>query len=386
MEKDYKNHLLKIAKQMILIHDVNLLAKLIIRTLTRTLHIKTAGLFICNKDSNEYIIKVSNGKKGSRIPVGFAKIKETNPIIKFFLDKQIFNFQKDYLSGKTLLKLKESLKEDKDKIAFLQELEAEMSLYDAELIIPGFFREDLLVVFFISPKDDGSFFSKEDLEFLTVLSSDVVMAIQNAQLFEKITKQLDINKRLILNTVEALVTAIDKKNTYTHGHSEKVMKYSMIISKYIPQNLVENFNDFKNKLQISALLHDIGKIGIPETILDKETRLSDAEIDCIREHPVMGAEILEPIEEFKEIALGVRYHHERFDGAGYPYRLSGDNIPLTAAIISVADAYDAMLGDRPYRKGLQKDIAIEEIIVNRGKQFNPVVVDAFLKAVSNEEL
>ena len=386
MEKDYKNHLLKIAKQMILIHDVNLLAKLIIRTLTRTLHIKTAGLFICNKDSNEYIIKVSNGKKGSRIPVGFAKIKETNPIIKFFLDKQNFNFQKDYLSGKTLLKLKESLKEDKDKIAFLQELEAEMSLYDAELIIPGFFREDLLVVFFISSKDDGSFFSKEDLEFLTVLSSDVVMAIQNAQLFEKITKQLDINKRLILNTVEALVTAIDKKNTYTHGHSEKVMKYSMIISKYIPQNLVENFNNFKNKLQISALLHDIGKIGIPETILDKETRLSDAEIDCIREHPVMGAEILEPIEEFKEIALGVRYHHERFDGAGYPYRLSGDNIPLTAAIISVADAYDAMLGDRPYRKGLPKDIAIEEIIVNRGKQFNPVVVDAFLKAVSNEEL
>ena len=100
----------------------------------------------------------------------------------------------------------------------------------------------------------------------------------------------------------------------------------------------------------------------------------------------MGGEILEPIKEFYEVSLGVKYHHERYDGTGYPYKLSGTSIPLIASIISVADSYDAMLNDRPYRKGLAKDIVINEIITNKNKQFSPVAVDAFIKAVEDKKM
>ena len=195
MERDYKDYLSKTAKQMILIHDASLLSRLVIRTLIRTLKVKTAGLFIYNKQTKEYIIKVSKGEKSLRIPVGFTKIKKTNTIVKFFLNKKEFGLKEEYISVSILKKLQEQFKSNEKTSKYLNDLSDEMSLYGAELIVPGFFREDLIVVFFISSKADDSNFSKEDIDFLTVLSSDVVMAIQNAQLFENIKKQLDINKR-----------------------------------------------------------------------------------------------------------------------------------------------------------------------------------------------
>lgn len=385
-KKDYKSYLSRTAKQMILIHDPNLLSRLVIRTLTRNLGIKHAGLFLYNKFKQEYIIYVSSGKKGLKIPVGFTKITNTNPIIQFFFNKDIPVENREYLLISQIKDLKEQNKNNSQTINFLTDLEDELSLYKAQIIVPGFFRKDLMVVFFIGNKIDGSSFNKEDMEFLTILSSDVVMAIQNAKLFDDIKKQLDINKQLLLNTVETLATAIDIKNSYTHGHTERVMKYSMTLLKYIPQEKLKDFEDFKNMLKISALLHDIGKIGIPENILNKAGKLLPEEIKLIEKHPSLGAEILEPIKEFKDVSLGVKYHHERYDGKGYPYGLTGDNIPLIATIISVADAYDAMTSDRPYRKGLEKEVAIKEIISNKNKQFNPIVVDAFLEAVYRNEI
>ena len=375
-KKDYKSYLSKTAKQMILIHDPNLLSRLVIRTLTRNLAIKHAGLFLYNKFKKEYIIYVSSGKKGLKIPVGFTKITNSNPIIQFFLNKDIPVINKEYLFVSQIKYLKEQNKDNSQILNFLTELEDEISMYKAQIIVPGFFRKDLMVVFFIGNKIDGSSFNKEDMEFLTILSSDVVMAIQNAKLFDDIKKQLDINKQLLLNTVETLATAIDIKNSYTHGHTERVMKYSMTLLKYIPQELLKD----------TALLHDIGKIGIPESILNKAGKLLPEEIKLIEKHPSLGAEILEPIKEFKAVSLGVKYHHERYDGKGYPYGLIGEKIPLIATIISVADAYDAMTSDRPYRKGLEKAVAIKEIIANKNKQFNPLVVDAFLEAVYRNEI
>ncbi len=385
-KKDYKSYLSKTAKQMILIHDPNLLSRLVIRTLTRNLGIKHAGLFLYNKYKKEYIINVSSGRKGLKIPVGFTKITNSNPIIQFFLNEKILADNKEYLLVSQINDLKEKNKDNKEIVDFLSDLEDELSMYKAQIVVPGFFRKDLMVVFFIGNKIDGSSFNKEDMEFLTILSSDVVMAIQNARLFDDIKKQLDINKQLLLNTVETLATAIDIKNSYTHGHTERVMKYSMTLLKYIPQEKLKDSKDFESMLKISALLHDIGKIGIPESILNKAGKLLPEEIKLIEKHPSLGAEILEPIKEFKDVSLGVKYHHERYDGKGYPYGLTGDNIPLIATIISVADAYDAMTSDRPYRKGLDKGIAVKEIISNKNKQFNPIVVDAFLEAVYRNEI
>ena len=385
-KKDYKSYLSKTAKQMILIHDPNLLSRLVVRTLTRNLGIKHAGLFLCNKAKKEYIINVSSGKKGLKIPVGFTKITNNNPIIRFFLNKDIEKEHKEYLLVSQIKDLKNKYKNDEKIFALLTELEEETSLYKAQLIVPGFFRKELMVVFFIGNKIDNSSFNTEDMDFLMVLASDIVMAIQNAKLFDDIKKQLDVNKQLLLNTVETLATAIDIKNSYTHGHTERVMKYSMTLFKYIPQELTKDHKSFENSLRISALLHDIGKIGIPESILNKSDKLLPEEIKLIEKHPILGAEILEPIKEFKNISLGVKYHHERYDGKGYPCGLTGENIPLIATIISVADAYDAMTSDRPYRKGLEKDEAIKEIVANKNKQFNPVVVDAFLEAIYRNEL
>ncbi len=384
LKKDYKAYLSKVAKQMILIHDATLLSRLVVRTLTRKLAIRHAGLFLYNKDKQEYIIHVSSGKRGLKIPVGFTKITKNNPVIKFFLNKEIASDNKDFLSLSQVRELKKQT--DKKLFDFFEKLEEEFSLYKANTIVPGFFRKDLTVLFIIGDKEDHSPFTKDDMDFLTVLSSDVVMAIQNAKLFEDIKHQLDENKRLLLSTVETLATAIDIKNSYTHGHTERVMKYSLKLLKYIPQHLIKDFEDFENSLQISALLHDIGKIGIPESILNKEHKLLPEEIKTIEKHPLLGAEILEPINEFKTISLGVKYHHERFDGNGYPCGLKGDEIPLIAAIISVADAYDAMTSDRPYRKSLAKDAVIKEIETNKNKQFSPTVVDAFIEAVKNNEL
>ncbi len=385
-KKDYKSYLSKTAKQMILIHDPNLLSRLVVRTLTRNLGIKHAGLFLYNKAKKEYIINVSSGKKGLKIPVGFTKITNNNPIIRFFLNKDIEKEHKEYLLVSQIKDLKDKYKNDEKIFALLTELEEETSLYKAQLIVPGFFRKELMVVFFIGNKIDNSSFNTEDMDFLMVLASDIVMAIQNAKLFDDIKKQLDVNKQLLLNTVETLATAIDIKNSYTHGHTERVMKYSMTLFKYIPQELTKDHESFENSLRISALLHDIGKIGIPESILNKSDKLLPEEIKLIEKHPILGAEILEPIKEFKNISLGVKYHHERYDGKGYPCGLTGENIPLIATIISVADAYDAMTSDRPYRKGLEKDEAIKEIVANKNKQFNPVVVDAFLEAIYRNEL
>lgn len=386
-KKDYKSYLSKVAKQMILIHDANLLSRLVVRTLTRKLGVKHAGLFLYNKQKKEYIITVSSGTKGLKIPVGFTKITKNSPIIQFFLNKTFSSHRKDYLLSNKLEELKENFKNDEETLNFLNDLGDEISMYKAELIVPGFFRKELMVVFFIGNKIDGSMFDKEDMEFLTILSSDVVMALQNAKLFEDIKKQLDLNKQLLLNTVETLATAIDIKNPYTHGHTERVMKYSMTLLKYIPQDLTTNIDEsFENTLKISALLHDIGKIGIPENILNKTDKLLPEELDLIKKHPILGAEILEPIEEFKNVSLGVKFHHEKYDGSGYPFGISGREIPLIATIISVADAYDAMISDRPYRKGLCKELVIKEIASNKNIQFSPVVVDAFLEAVSKNEL
>jgi HD-GYP domain-containing protein (c-di-GMP phosphodiesterase class II) len=385
-KKDYKSYLSKTAKQMILIHDPNLLSRLVVRTLTRNLGIKHAGLFLYNKAKKEYIINVSSGKKGLKIPVGFTKITNSNPIIQFFLNKDIKKENKEYLLVSQLKDLKEKYKDNESIYNLLTELEEETFMYKAQLIVPGFFRKELMVVFFIGNKIDNSSFDMDDMDFLMVLASDIVMAIQNAKLFDDIKNQLDVNKQLLLNTVETLATAIDIKNSYTHGHTERVMKYSMTLLKYIPKDLTKDYDTFENSLRISALLHDIGKIGIPENILNKSEKLLPEEIKLIEKHPTLGAEILEPIKEFKNISLGVKYHHERYDGRGYPCGLTGEKIPLIATIISVADAYDAMTSDRPYRKGLEKSEAIKEIVSNKNKQFSPVVVDAFLEAVYKNEL
>jgi len=178
----------------------------------------------------------------------------------------------------------------------------------------------------------------------------------------------------------ALAAAIEAKDHYTHGHTTRVTNLSIQIAQRMGIKAKKNFDGkFLENLHISSLLHDIGKIGVPEHILNKRSSLTIGERNRIKEHPLIGVNILKSIKELEGAVLGVRYHHERFDGKGYPDGLKGDQIPLVAAIITVADSFDAMSADRPYRVALSKSDAINEIRHLSGRQFSPAVTDTFLE-------
>lgn len=183
-------------------------------------------------------------------------------------------------------------------------------------------------------------------------------------------------KKSYFVAVLALVNSLEAKDKYTSGHSQRVKKYAEIIAKDL--NLTE---DDVAVVKIGALLHDIGKIGVPDSILNKPSRLTDEEWIKMKEHPDKGKDILDPIDYlFDEIKL-VFHHHEQHDGSGYPYGLKGDEIPIGAQIIHLADAFDAMTTGRHYKTSMPIDDAIEEIKKNTGVQFSPVVVDSFFKKI-----
>jgi len=380
MESSYRKGLEKIARQMILIHRADIVIKLVLRTIVRDLKVRHAGIFIYDKEREAYIAKVSRGNAGFKIPSGFVKIKKDNPIINYFTAKR-FPFCGDYILTDTVEKLIRSVKLKNDAKAqeFLDGLRVNLDFYQARACVPGFFRKELVGVLFLGEKNNGDQFSPKDLSFLSTLASDIVMAIKNAWLFEDLSRQVDVNKRLFLQMISAFVSSIEAKDKYTRGHTERVMAYALnIAEKLKKRGELSNRAKFVDDLRTAALLHDIGKIGIPEHILNKPDVLSAEERGVIQEHPAIGENILKNVDELDMVRLGVKFHHERCDGLGYPSGLHGEEIPLIASVIGLADAYDAMTSDRPYRRALSRDEAIAEIKRNKGKQFAPSVVDAFL--------
>ena len=178
-------------------------------------------------------------------------------------------------------------------------------------------------------------------------------------------------------TVIALSDALDAKDRYTAGHSRRVTEYSLCIARTMKLSEKD-----LQLLQKSALLHDIGKIGIPDIILHKDSELTEEEYAAIKAHPEIGANILKPVEAFKDLVPAVYCHHERFDGKGYPRGIKGEDIPLNARIISVADSFDAMTSDR--RNAFTYEAALAEIKRNKGIQFDPCIADILLGLFKEE--
>jgi HD-GYP domain-containing protein (c-di-GMP phosphodiesterase class II) len=217
-------------------------------------------------------------------------------------------------------------------------------------------------------------FYGEDLRLLETLGCQVSVAIENSRLYTDL-------KRSFYDTVEALAEAIEKKDHYTGGHTKRVVHYSMFIAKYL-----KLAPDQLERVRLGALLHDVGKIGIEDKILKKQSSLDADEWKVMQNHPSLGFDIMSRVEGLKDVIGGMRYHHERWDGKGYPLGLKGEEIPLLARIIAVADTYDAMVSTRPYRKGLAPQFAFEEIVRYRGTQFDPTVVDAFIQAFEKDRM
>ena len=187
-------------------------------------------------------------------------------------------------------------------------------------------------------------------------------------------------EKMSTQILHSLAQAIDAKDTYTNGHSLRVAQYSLLLAKKL-----ELTKQMQSIIYYTALLHDIGKIGIPDQILQKQGVLTDEEYDIIKNHTTIGYEILKHIEEIPEIELGARWHHERYAGDGYPDNLKGDQIPLNARIIAVADAYDAMSSSRVYRKSLSDEYIRLEIEKGLGTQFDPVIGRQMLKLIDDGE-
>ena len=198
-------------------------------------------------------------------------------------------------------------------------------------------------------------------------------------LSKEVEKKTQENADLFLHIVEALADAIDAKDTYTNGHSGRVATYAREIAKR------HGYSHRKQKeIYMIGLLHDIGKIGIPDAIINKPARLTDEEYNTIKMHTVMGAKILKNIVEMPSLVTGARYHHERFDGRGYPDGLNQSDIPEMARIIAVADAYDAMSSRRSYRGIMSQETVREEIVKGRGTQFDPTFADIMVAMIDED--
>jgi len=189
----------------------------------------------------------------------------------------------------------------------------------------------------------------------------------------------DVEAKLMTEVNMALANAIEAKDSYTRGHSERLAKLAGACAERMGLS-----RDEAAAVRLGAILHDVGKIGIPDRILRQSMALTEDEMAWMRRHPQIGADIIGPVEGLHHVAPLIRHHHEKFDGTGYPKGLKGEDIPLGSRIISVADAFEAMVADRIYRPSLGLNKALEEIKTGRGSHFDPRVVDAFLDLIATD--
>jgi len=222
-------------------------------------------------------------------------------------------------------------------------------------------------ILFGGDKVDGSAISSVDSKLCSSLASSMSIFLQNMIFFEDM-------QAMFMGTLHALTNSIDAKDSYTHGHSERVALMARMLAE--SANLSDQTIE---RVYVSGLLHDVGKIGVPESVLCKPGRLTVEEFEKIKQHPEIGARILQDIKQMEDLIPGVLYHHERWDGRGYPFGLPGKEIPLYGRLIGLSDAFDAMSTNRTYRAAMTHDHVLDEIRRCAGTQFDPELADLFVK-------
>jgi putative nucleotidyltransferase with HDIG domain len=207
------------------------------------------------------------------------------------------------------------------------------------------------------------------MELFVDITNQAAVAIENADMYKRL-------EETFWSTIRSLAEAIDAKDSYTRGHSDRVAEYAEALARRLKLK-----EDMLSAIRCAGYLHDTGKIGIPDAILLKPGKLNDDEYCQIMKHPILSHKIIEPVEFPYDVKPLVRHHHERMDGSGYPDGLTGNDIPLGARIIGIADAYEAMTSDRPYRKALTQSDAIAELKRCAGTQFDADLVEAFIEVL-----
>jgi HD-GYP domain-containing protein (c-di-GMP phosphodiesterase class II) len=271
--------------------------------------------------------------------------------------------------------------------AFLKRHQTQLDALRVDLIVPLVTRESLVGIILLGGKATGEPFSAEDREIVCAMARHIAVGIREHRLFEELAQRAEENRVLYegmraiyRDTVRAFAAAIDCKDKYTQGHSERVGKYSEIIAREMGWS-----DEEIEGIAVAGYLHDIGKLVVERDIINAPYRIDAKQSSELNRHPAAGYEILLPISHpYADIPLTARYHHERIDGRGYPEGLTGDQIPLVAKIVSLADSFDAMTTDRPYKKRRGMEEVVEDFRRNTGKQFAPEVVASFCRALLKE--
>lgn len=340
------NSMLMASQQTAASKDITSLIKMVFPTLKGSL--SADGIFLYMWEKNEvYCYNISGQKESAVIPheeasiVKEVKLNARALMVKDVSGNEFYNKEIDgRYTDKTVLNL---------------------------IAAPVMAAEEVIGVLVAVNDNEMRTFVGSDLVWVKSICSEIGAAIEKIRLYKNVHK-------LFLSSIEVLAAAIDGKDPYTHGHSRRVTMYSMVIGKEMKLD-----NQTLEEIRLSALLHDIGKIAIPESILMKPTRLTDSEWNTLKQHPQKGVNMLEPVEEFAPLFGGIKHHHEHYNGKGYPDGLKGENIPLIARIISVADSYDAMTSKRVYRNAMTEDEALNEIIRCKGIQFDPEIAEIFIE-------
>jgi len=320
----------------------------VLKSARKLLKAKKGSLMLLDKEKGELSIEVAYGLPKKIVKIARPKLGEGIA-------------GKVALEGRPRLMLK-GIRESESKKS-----EKETHEIPSAISVPIRIKDNLIGVLNVSDREDEDNFSSESVDLLMMLANQAAVALENSRLLQELHE-------LFVESITALANAIDARDPYTRGHSQRVTEYSLRICKHLP--LSQEEIDY---IQYAALLHDIGKIHIRDDILHKPGKLSESEFEEMQKHPAYGAKIMEPVKRFRTILPYMFHHHEKYTGKGYPYHLKGEEIPLAARIIAVADSFDAMTSDRPYRKGFSQEEAIMELERNAGTQFDPMIVEIFIK-------
>ncbi len=332
--------------------DLKQLLHIIMDKLKEVMHAEASSIFQINEVTNELFFLVATGEKGQeakeiRVPWGKG-------IVGWTAEKgEILNVPDV----------------TKDKRFFMGVDEKTKWQTRSILAVPLKIKGKIIGVAEVLNKIGDESFDERDEKIFEAIGKQAAIAIDNARLYTDLSD-------LFKSSIRALVNAVEAKDKYTWGHTERVTEYSIIIAKELGLLPAEI-----ERIELSGLLHDIGKIGIPDRILLKPGKLTNEEFEVVKEHPMRALKMLKPIKQLITVLDGIQYHHEKLDGTGYPEGLKGDTIPLVARIIAIGDAFDAMTTDRPYRDALTKEEAIRRLKQDSHTQFDPKLVEVFLKCL-----
>ena len=278
---NYKKELESASKTMIMIHDPQLLIKMIVRMIVNKVHVKHAGMITYDAQKDAYVLNISRGETGVRVPPGFTRFNRESPVIKIFVheDYKALLFNKNAIIAEDVTRMiwQETVLSGRDHVPangrqeLLEKVGEQMQALNSVACVPAYYQDHLLAVLLLGPKERDKRFEQEELDFFAALASDAAMAIRNAQLFAGMKRESSRNRELFIQTTAVLGSTIEAKDKYTHGHTARVTNYALAIARQMAASGSANFTEsFFENLYISGMLHDIGKIGVPEAILNKK--------------------------------------------------------------------------------------------------------------------